>query len=88
MEYKNFKYTETTGPPIGFLVLTRGEFYLFFIYLNTTNSINFFTNIYLFFYLFFSSFNQLDLPAYETYTKLKNNLLKAIHECSEGFGFV
>ncbi|KAL0267717.1 UNVERIFIED_CONTAM: hypothetical protein PYX00_009908 [Menopon gallinae] len=32
-------------------------------------------------------FNQLDLPAYETYTKLKNNLLKAIHECSEGFGF-
>uniref|UniRef100_A0A1B6DRZ8 HECT-type E3 ubiquitin transferase n=1 Tax=Clastoptera arizonana TaxID=38151 RepID=A0A1B6DRZ8_9HEMI len=32
-------------------------------------------------------FNQLDLPVYETYTKLRNNLLKAIHECSEGFGF-
>lgn len=37
---------------------------------------------------FFSfSFNQLDLPAYETYDKLRTYLLKAIHECSEGFGF-
>ncbi|KAH9407759.1 E3 ubiquitin-protein ligase huwe1 [Tyrophagus putrescentiae] len=33
------------------------------------------------------SFNQLDLPAYETYDKLRLMLLKAIHECSEGFGF-
>ncbi|RZF32790.1 hypothetical protein LSTR_LSTR011436 [Laodelphax striatellus] len=32
-------------------------------------------------------FNQLDLPVYETYTKLREYLLKAIHECSEGFGF-
>ncbi|XP_053985847.1 E3 ubiquitin-protein ligase HUWE1-like isoform X2 [Hylaeus volcanicus] len=32
-------------------------------------------------------FNQLDLPVYETYDKLRMNLLKAIHECSEGFGF-
>ncbi|RWS01335.1 E3 ubiquitin-protein ligase HUWE1-like isoform X2, partial [Dinothrombium tinctorium] len=32
-------------------------------------------------------FNQLDLPAYETYDKLRTMLLKAIHECSEGFGF-
>ncbi|XP_029672475.1 E3 ubiquitin-protein ligase HUWE1 isoform X6 [Formica exsecta] len=32
-------------------------------------------------------FNQLDLPVYETYDKLRTNLLKAIHECSEGFGF-
>merc|ERR1719192_667364 len=32
-------------------------------------------------------FNQLDLPAYETYDKLKTYLMKAIHECSEGFGF-
>jgi len=32
-------------------------------------------------------FNQLDLPAYETYDKLRNYLLKAIQECSEGFGF-
>ena len=32
------------------------------------------------------SFNQLDLPAYETYDKLRNQLLLAIHECSEGFG--
>ncbi|UXI19882.1 hypothetical protein NH340_JMT05825 [Sarcoptes scabiei] len=32
-------------------------------------------------------FNQLDLPSYETYDKLRIMLLKAIHECSEGFGF-
>jgi len=32
-------------------------------------------------------FNQLDLPAYETYDKLKTMLLKAVRECSEGFGF-
>jgi len=31
-------------------------------------------------------FNQLDLPVYETYDKLRLMLLKAIHECSE-FGF-
>ena len=33
------------------------------------------------------SFNQLDLPAFETYDKLRENLLKAVQECSEGFGF-
>jgi len=32
-------------------------------------------------------FNQLDLPAYETYDKLRSYLLKAIRECPEGFGF-
>lgn len=37
--------------------------------------------------LFFCSFNQLDLPVYKTYDKLRSSLLKAIHECSEGFGF-
>lgn len=31
-------------------------------------------------------FNQLDLPAYETYDKLRKQLLTACHECSEGFG--
>lgn len=36
---------------------------------------------------FYFSFNQLDLPVYETYDKLRTYLLKAIHECSEGFGF-
>lgn len=29
----------------------------------------------------------MDLPAYETYDKLRLMLLKAFHECSEGFGF-
>jgi len=32
-------------------------------------------------------FNQLDLPVYKSYDKMRTNLLKAIHECSEGFGF-
>ena len=31
-------------------------------------------------------FNQLDLPVYETYDKLRKNLLLAINECPEGFG--
>lgn len=31
-------------------------------------------------------FNQLDLPAYETYDKLHAMLFKAINECPEGFG--
>jgi len=30
-------------------------------------------------------FNQLDLPAYETYDKLRNYMLKAVQECSQGF---
>ncbi|CAG2230370.1 E3 ubiquitin-protein ligase UPL2,E3 ubiquitin-protein ligase NEDD4-like,Probable E3 ubiquitin-protein ligase TOM1,E3 ubiquitin-protein ligase pub1,E3 ubiquitin-protein ligase Su(dx),Probable E3 ubiquitin-protein ligase hulA,E3 ubiquitin-protein ligase pub3,E3 ubiquitin-protein ligase TOM1-like,E3 ubiquitin-protein ligase NEDD4,NEDD4-like E3 ubiquitin-protein ligase WWP2,E3 ubiquitin-protein ligase UPL1,E3 ubiquitin-protein ligase ptr1,E3 ubiquitin-protein ligase Itchy,E3 ubiquitin-protein ligase HUWE1,E3 u len=33
-------------------------------------------------------FNQLDLPAYETYDKLRKMLLLAINECSEGFGII
>jgi E3 ubiquitin-protein ligase HUWE1 len=32
-------------------------------------------------------FNQLDLPQYETEEKLKEKLLLAIKECSEGFSF-
>ncbi|CAG5120620.1 unnamed protein product, partial [Candidula unifasciata] len=31
-------------------------------------------------------FNQLDLPAYETFDKLRKMLLLAVSECSEGFG--
>lgn len=34
----------------------------------------------------FRSFNQLDLPAYESFEKLRHMLLLAIQECSEGFG--
>lgn len=33
------------------------------------------------------SFNQLDLPQYETYDKLRDMLLLAVRECTEGFGF-
>ncbi|XP_055847251.1 E3 ubiquitin-protein ligase HUWE1 isoform X2 [Episyrphus balteatus] len=32
-------------------------------------------------------FNQLDLPLYKSFEKLRTCLTKAIHECSEGFGF-
>eukprot|EP00958_Prasinococcus_capsulatus_P023614 scaffold3568_cov380-Prasinococcus_capsulatus_cf.AAC.2 len=32
-------------------------------------------------------FNQLDLPEYESEGQLKDRLLLAIHECTEGFGF-
>ncbi|VDM57399.1 unnamed protein product [Angiostrongylus costaricensis] len=32
-------------------------------------------------------FNQLDLPQYESYEKLRDSLLMAVRECSEGFGF-
>jgi hypothetical protein len=50
--------------------------------------INFVISFLLFLCLFLShSFNQLDLPAYETFDKLKTMLLKAVRECSEGFGF-
>lgn len=32
-------------------------------------------------------FNQLDLPTYDSYEKLRQHLLTAIRECTEGFGF-
>ncbi|PIC34687.1 hypothetical protein B9Z55_014266 [Caenorhabditis nigoni] len=32
-------------------------------------------------------FNQLDLPQYDSYEKLRQSLLLAIRECTEGFGF-
>jgi len=37
-------------------------------------------------HIFLFSFNQLDLPAYESYDKLRKMLLIAIRECA-GFGF-
>lgn len=38
-------------------------------------------------YAYCCSFNQLDLPEYESEEKLKQCLLLAIREGSEGFGF-
>ncbi|KAI9290535.1 hypothetical protein K502DRAFT_298267, partial [Neoconidiobolus thromboides FSU 785] len=32
-------------------------------------------------------FNQLDIPQYESYEELRQQLLKAIEECSTGFAF-
>lgn len=37
---------------------------------------------------FFYSFNQVDLPQYDSYENLRTNLFKAISECSTGFAFV
>jgi E3 ubiquitin-protein ligase HUWE1 len=51
---------------------------------HTWYEIIFLDNQYLMFCLF--SFNQLDLPAYESYDKLRKMLLIAIRECA-GFGF-
>lgn len=33
------------------------------------------------------SFNQLDLPQYESYEKMRSQLLLAMNEGGEGFGF-
>lgn len=71
------------GPPIVFQVLTHGKN-------PKTFSQTIFKNLKISTlkkFSFFNSFNQLDLPAYETYDKLCTYLRKAIHECSEGFGF-
>lgn len=38
--------------------------------------------------LFSHSFNQVDLPQYDSYENLRANLFKAISECSTGFAFV
>jgi len=32
-------------------------------------------------------FNQFDLPEYTSYDRLRTQLLLAINECAEGFGF-
>ena len=36
---------------------------------------------------FIHSFNQIDLPEYESYEVLRENLLYAVSECGTGFGF-
>ena len=60
---------------LGYLLLTHGmPFKMILILL-----VCFYSLIYL-------SFNQLDLPAYENFEKLRNMLLVAIRECSTGFG--
>lgn len=33
------------------------------------------------------SFNQLDMPAYSSFEELKRNLVLAVTEAQEGFGF-
>lgn len=36
---------------------------------------------------FLRSFNQLDLPQYDSYEKLRQQLVTAMNEGGEGFGF-
>ena len=60
-------------------------FHLFLIDLCVTSSLCFTQFVFLFLFPFYS-FNQLDLPAYETYDKLRSMLNKAVDECPEGFG--
>lgn len=60
-------------------------FHLFLIDLCVTSSLCFTQLVFLFLFPFYS-FNQLDLPAYETYDKLRSMLNKAVDECPEGFG--
>jgi len=71
-------------------------FFSHFIYFNLFYFIFLFCFCFIFFYLFFlitdkknylNSFNQLDLPEYETYEQLRHYLLLAINEGSVGFGF-
>ena len=50
------------------------------------HGVTFFVMNNLFSPFFAGSFNQLDLPAYETYDKLRAMLNKAVDECPEGFG--
>lgn len=85
MVYKSSKFIERIDPQIGFRQHIHGKLTLisFLLYL----SFQFFRILNLISHIIVSSFNQLDLPVYETYDKLRTNLLKAIHECSEGFGF-
>ena len=37
--------------------------------------------------MFVTGFNQIDLPQYSSYEMLRQQLLLAIHEGGEGFGF-
>lgn len=74
MGFRSSRFTETTAPLIGYLLPTLGKE----------------VEMSLFVFLWLGlccSFNQLDLPPYETYDKLRLMLLTACRECPEGFGF-
>ena len=75
MVCRNFRSTEMIVLQTGYLQPTPGKLFEFEWWIGKV--INF----------FFNSFNQLDLPPYETYDKLRHMLLTACTECPEGFGF-
>lgn len=72
MEFKSFKFIVMIVQQIDYHLLIHGKL----TYNKQIAVLN-----------YYCSFNQLDLPVYETSEKLRTYLLKAIHECSEGFGF-
>ena len=76
---RSFKFTEMIVQLRDCLVLTHG---MICIVIVTCNHSNMYINV-----TIPCSFNQLDLPPYETYNKLRTQLLLAIRECPEGFGF-
>ena len=75
MGLRSFRFTEMTVQLKDSLVLTHGMIYITI------------SNVYVICITILYSFNQLDLPPYETYNKLRTQLLLAIRECPEGFGF-
>ena len=74
MDLRSSRFTEMIGQLKDYLVPTHGTIMIVTLYV-------------LLVLLFLCSFNQLDLPPYETYNKLRTQLLLAIRECPEGFGF-
>lgn len=81
MAFRSFKYIVTIGPQTVFLVHIHGK--------HEKQALDKFVTVLRFspFLSLSCSFNQLDLPLYETFDKLKQMLLIAVRECPEGFGF-
>ena len=86
MVLRNFKFIVTIDRRTDYHRLILGK--LLFCSAGPRRWPALFTNGCLTFCFLFASFNQLDLPAYETYEKLRFMLLRTVQECPEGFGLV
>jgi E3 ubiquitin-protein ligase HUWE1 len=73
-EFRNSKFIKTLVTPAVFLLHTHGKLFLF-----RGSHICMYSKKWY-------SFNQLDLPLYESYETLRQNLLISISECGTGFG--
>ena len=85
MAFKNSRSTEMIAPLTGSPVPILGEWIS--VHCLNLSSGNFVSCLPPSLHPSSPSFNQLDLPPYETYDKLKQMLLLAVRECPEGFGF-